>query len=63
MLDSLKVTVEAEQEKMEKDTKQIKKYKEIYGQLNFTEIPNTTSTLAAGEALTQINLDKTKMLR
>ncbi len=39
------------------------KYKELYGQLDFTEIPNRTSKMAEGDGLTQISLDKTQIMR
>ena len=39
------------------------KYKELYGQLGFTEIPDRTTLMAQGLGLTQISLDKTKIMR
>ncbi len=39
------------------------KYKELYGQLYFTEIPTRTSIMAEGDGLTYISLDKTKIMR
>lgn len=39
------------------------KYKELYGQLSFTEIPDRTTLMAQGLGLTQISLDKTKIMR
>jgi len=39
------------------------KYKELYGQLSFTEIPDRTTLMAQGLELTQISLDKTKIMK